>query len=82
MALEESNHLSAGLLIGPHHLAQLFRVELAGKRGRVYQITKQHGELATFGVRGRRFGKWDSYMASSGKRCARLLYELRGVRRW
>src|SRR5262245_26867699 len=48
MALEESDHLGTGLLIGPHHLAQLFWVELAGKRGRVYQVTRQHGELASF----------------------------------
>ena len=50
MPLKAGDHLGAGGLIGPHHLAQLFRVELAGEHGRVYQVTKQHGELAPFGV--------------------------------
>jgi hypothetical protein len=43
-----SDHLGAGGLIGPYHLAQLFRVELADEHGRVHEITKQHGELAPF----------------------------------
>ena len=51
MPLKAGDHLGAGVLIGPHHLAQVFRVELAGERGRVDQVTKQHGELAPFGVR-------------------------------
>jgi hypothetical protein len=50
MALEAGDHLSAGLLIGPHHGAEVFRVEVAGECGRVYQVTKQHRELATFGL--------------------------------
>ena len=49
MPLKAGNHLGAGVLIGPHHLAQVFRVELAGERGGVHQVTKQHGELAAFG---------------------------------
>ena len=52
MALKAGDHLGAGLLIGSHHLAQVFRVELAGQRRRVHQITKHHGELAPFGLRG------------------------------
>ena len=31
---------------GPHHLTQLFSVELAGEHGGVHQVTKQHSELA------------------------------------
>ena len=50
MALIASDHLGAGLLIGPHHLAPLFRVELAGERGRVHQVAEQHRELAAFGL--------------------------------
>ena len=46
------DHLRAGVLIGPHHFAQLFGVELAGQDGRVHQIAKQHGELPAFGVWG------------------------------
>jgi hypothetical protein len=52
MPLEAGDHFGAGVLIGPHYLAQLFRVELAGECGRVHQVTKQHGELAAFRVRG------------------------------
>jgi hypothetical protein len=48
MPLKARNHLGTGVLIGPHHLAQLFRVELAGEHGRVHQVTEQHGELAAF----------------------------------
>ena len=40
MAIKAGDHLGAGLLIGPHHLAQLFWVELAGEHGRVHQVTK------------------------------------------
>ena len=31
MPLKAGDHLGAGVLIGPHHLAQVFRVELAGE---------------------------------------------------
>ena len=56
MPLKTGDHLGAGLLIGPHHLTQLFWVEPAGKHRRIHQVTKEHGELATFGVRELRFG--------------------------
>src|SRR4030095_15553805 len=49
--LKAGDQLSASLLIGAHHLVQLFRVELAGEDGRVHQVTEQHGELAAFGLR-------------------------------
>ena len=62
MPLKALDHLGAGVLVGPHHLPQLFRVELAGERGRVHQVTEQHGELAAFGV-GRR---WDWPAAVAG----------------
>src|SRR5262249_16688414 len=29
---------------------EIFRVELAGEGGRVHQVTKQHGQLAAFGL--------------------------------
>src|SRR5215831_3753566 len=44
------DHLGAGVLIGPHHLAPLFGVELAGEHRRVHQVTEQDGELAAFGL--------------------------------
>ena len=52
MPLKAGDHLGAGVLIGPHHLAEVFRVELTGEGGRVHQVTEQHRELAAFGVRG------------------------------
>jgi len=54
MPLKAGDHLGTGLLIGPHHRAQLFRVELAGERGRVHQVTEHDRELAAFGVGERR----------------------------
>jgi short-chain 2-methylacyl-CoA dehydrogenase len=50
MPLKAGDHLGAGVLIGPHHLAPLLRVELAGEHGGVHQVTKQHRELAAFGL--------------------------------
>ena len=48
MPLKAGDHLGAGLLIGAHDLAQVFRVELAGEWGRVDQVTEQDRELAAF----------------------------------
>jgi len=50
MPLKASDHLGAGLLIGAHHLAQVFGVKLAGEYGRVHQVTEQHSKLTTFCV--------------------------------
>jgi hypothetical protein len=47
--LEAGDHFGAGVLIGPHDLAPLLRVELAGEDGGVHQVTEQHRELAAFG---------------------------------
>jgi hypothetical protein len=49
MPLEAGDHLGTGLLIGPHHRAEIFWVELAGECSRVHQVTKQYSELAAFG---------------------------------
>ena len=57
MPLKTGDDLGAGVLIGTHHLAQVFRVELAGEHGRIHQVTEQHGELQTFRIRRRR-GDW------------------------
>jgi hypothetical protein len=56
MPLEAGDHLGAGVLIGPHHLAPVFGVELAGEHGRVHQVTEQDGELTAFGFWGPRLG--------------------------
>jgi hypothetical protein len=50
MPLVAGDHLGARLLIGQHHLAQLFGIELTGKRRRIDQITKQDGELPALRV--------------------------------
>jgi hypothetical protein len=57
MPVKAGDHLGTGVLIGPHHFAQVFRVKLAGQGGRVHQITEQHGELAPFRL-GRSGGGW------------------------
>ena len=57
VAVKALNDLGTGGLIGAHHLAQVFRIELARQHRRVHQVTEQHGELAAFGVRGRRRGR-------------------------
>jgi hypothetical protein len=56
MPLKAGDHLGARVLIGSHHLTQLFWVELASEHGRVHQVTEQHGELAAFCLRGTTFG--------------------------
>src|SRR5712691_4405759 len=61
MPVVPPDHACTGFLIGPHHLAQLFRVKLFGERGRPYQVTEHHRQLASFsrsqsGVRSPRSG--------------------------
>ena len=57
MALKARDHLGAGVLIGPHHLAQLFRITLRGEHGGIHEVTEQHGQLAAFRL-GRSGGGW------------------------
>jgi hypothetical protein len=76
MPLIASDHLGAGVLIGPHHLAPVLRVELAGEHRRVHQVTKQHGELAAFSVGWTRFGCWGGH--PRGWSCKGFLL----LRRW
>jgi hypothetical protein len=54
MPLKAGDHLATGVLISPHHLAPVFGVKLTGEHGRVHEVTKQHGELAAFGLGGAR----------------------------
>jgi hypothetical protein len=58
MAFIAGDHLGAGVLIGPHHLAPVLRIELARQNGGIHQVTKQHGELAAFGLRRMRLSSW------------------------
>jgi hypothetical protein len=55
MPLKAGDHLSARLLIRPHHLAPLLRVELAGQHRGVDEIAEQHRELAALGIGRTRF---------------------------
>src|SRR5262245_33703057 len=77
MALKAGDHLGTRVLIGPHHVAQVFRIELAGKWGRVHQVTKQHSELAPFSVgsnrcdRGRGWLRQGSRQEGRGQRGGR-----------
>ena len=50
MALKTLDHCRAGRLISAHHLAQLFRVKTRRQCRRVDQVTKQHRQLAPFGL--------------------------------
>ena len=57
MALIVLDDLGRGLLVGAHHGAQVFRVELAGELRGAHQVTEQHRELPAFrfgGQSGRR----------------------------
>src|SRR5262245_12471371 len=47
--LKAADRFRAGLLIGEHHLTQVFGVEPFRERGRAHQVTEHHGELASFG---------------------------------
>ena len=51
MPLKALDDLGTGGLLGTHHLPQIFGIELAGERGRIHQVTEQHGELPAFGLR-------------------------------
>ena len=51
IAAKALDHRGTGLLVGAHHLPQVFRVELDGESCRVHEITEHHRELAPFGFR-------------------------------
>ena len=53
MALVVLDDLGSGLLVGAHHRAQVFRVELAGELRGAHQVAEQHRELPPFRLRGR-----------------------------
>src|SRR4029450_9242505 len=54
MAVIALDHLDAGGLVRPHHVAVVFRVEALGQLGRLDQVTEHHGEVTPRGVPGRR----------------------------
>jgi hypothetical protein len=81
MPVKAGNHLGAGVLIRPHHLTQVFRVELACEGSRVRQVTKQHGELPAFGVQRLGGEGWDGHWVASGSQRDGVFQGLRGCRR-
>ena len=48
MPVKTGDYLGAGVLIGLHHLLQVFGVKLCRERGRADQVTEEHRELAPF----------------------------------
>jgi hypothetical protein len=85
MALKAGDHLGARLLIGPHHVAEVFGVETTGQRRRLDEVTEQHGELTAFRLRGRRCGWGNRSLERVGIRRAERLCRLErwcGGRRW
>ena len=52
MAVKALDHLRARVLVGTHHLPQVFGVETAGEGRGVHQVAEQHGELAAFCLAG------------------------------
>src|SRR5262245_30351890 len=58
MPIVALDNFSTDPLVCTDHVTPVFRVELAGKLGRVHQIAKHHGELAAFGFWRTRFGWW------------------------
>ena len=66
MPFKAGDHLGAGLLIGPHYFAQVFRVELAREDSGVDQVTEHDGELAALGLRGQRCGWWGQDLGDLG----------------
>jgi hypothetical protein len=57
VAVKALDDLGTGGLIGPHHGAEVFRIESTRQHRRVHQVTKQDGELAAFSARGWRRGR-------------------------
>jgi hypothetical protein len=57
IAVKPVNHLGTGLMVGTHHLPQVFWVQVPRQRGRADQVAEQHGETAAFRLR-RRQGLW------------------------
>ena len=51
MALKALDDRGTGGLVHPHHVPQVFRIQLRRERCRLHQVTEQHRELAALGVR-------------------------------
>jgi hypothetical protein len=75
VALIALDHCGTGLLISLYHLPQIFRVKLGGERGRAYQVTEQHRELAPLGVYRTWLCGWSRGLVGrkTGRGCGRFL---------
>jgi hypothetical protein len=63
IAIKPVNHLGTGLVVGAHHLAQVFRIQVLRQRSGVHQVTEQHGEVPAFRL-GRQEGGWRRHNGS------------------
>jgi hypothetical protein len=55
---EAGDGIGDGAMIRPDDLAQIFRIEACGQRGRTDEVAKHHRELSTLGVGRRRCKGW------------------------
>src|SRR5262249_24693657 len=53
MAVKARNDRGTGRLIGPDYVPPVLGIKLAGEGGRIHQVTKYHGELASSSLRRR-----------------------------
>src|SRR5262249_49000078 len=67
VAVKALNPLCTGLVIGLHHLPEVFRVQAPRQRGRVDQVTEQYSEGAAFSLRGRQ-NAWRERHILTGER--------------
>src|SRR5262249_25454440 len=80
MPLIAGDDLRTGPLVRPHHVPQVFRIELAGQARRLHQVTKQHRELAPFGVWWGGGNRWRWGLLGDRLRCGRRRGRWRGSR--
>src|SRR5215470_12662796 len=64
---EELDDLSAGRLVGPHHVAQVFGVQVYSERRGIDQVAKHDRELTAFGHLSRAFSERDGCLMRPGE---------------
>ena len=64
---EELDDLSAGRLVGPHYVAQVFGVQVCSERRGIDQVAKHDRELTAFGHVSRAFSERDGCLMRPGE---------------